>query len=98
MGLLASGSLEECPCWYLFAIGSPALRKVPRALILFLLRCWCVFVFFTLTDRALTVFSNIRDCQSGTVLYCSVRGLLERRISEEHLQSSNESIKKLKHG
>ena len=26
----------------------------------------CVFVFFTLTDRASSILSNIRGCQSGT--------------------------------
>ena len=49
-----------------------------------------VVVFFTLTDRASTIPSNIRDCQSGTV-----RGLLDRKRSEEHhhLHGSNESMK-----
>ena len=28
-------------------------------------------MFFTLTDRASTIPSNIRGCQSGTVLYCT---------------------------
>ena len=42
-----------------------------------------VAVFFTLTDRVSTIPSNIRGCQSG--------GLLDRKRSEKHLQSSNES-------
>ena len=48
-----------------------------------------VVVFFTLTDRP----------QPYTVIYVvanPVRGLLDRKISEEHLQSSNKSIKKKK--
>ena len=45
-----------------------------------------VVVFFTLTDRASTMPSNIRGCQSGMV-----RGLLDRKRLEEHLPSSNES-------
>ena len=45
-----------------------------------------VVVFFTLTDRASTIPSNIRGRQSGTVV---VRSPLDRKISGEHLQSSN---------
>ena len=46
-------------------------------------------MFSKLTDRASIITSNIlRGCQSGTV-----RGLLDRNISEGHLQSSNESMK-----
>ena len=48
-------------------------------------------VFFTLTDRASTIPSNIRGCKSLVV-----RGLLDRKKSEEHLQSSNESMMKTK--
>ena len=47
-----------------------------------------VVVFFTLTDRASTIIpSNTRGCQP-------VRGLLDRKRSEEHLPSSNESKRK----
>ena len=69
-----------------------------------------VVVFFTLTDRASTISSNIRGCflllfssqypigpQPYPVLYVvanPVRGLLGRKRSEEHLPSSNESNKK----
>ena len=42
-----------------------------------------VVVFFTLTDRASTIPSNM--------VANPVRGLLDRKISEEHLPSSNES-------
>ena len=45
----------------------------------------CAVVFFTLTDRASTVPSKIY------VVANPVRGLLDRKRSEEHLQSSNES-------
>ena len=57
--------------------------------VFYLLCVYVVVVFFTLTDRASTIPSNTRGCQSGTV-----RGLLDRKRSEEYLQSSNESIKK----
>ena len=40
-------------------------------------------MFFTLTDRASTIY----------VVTSPVRGLLDRKISEEHLRSSNESTK-----
>ena len=46
-----------------------------------------VVVFFTLTDRASTIPSNIRGSNP-------VRGLLDRERSEEHLPSSNESKRK----
>ena len=48
-----------------------------------------VLVFFTLlTDRASTIPSNIRGVANP------VRGLLDRKRSQEHhLQSSNESMK-----
>ena len=49
-----------------------------------------VVVFFTLTDRASTIPSNTRGCQSGT------RSAGQKR-SEEHLPSSNESKEKHKH-
>ena len=48
-----------------------------------------VVVFFTFTDRVSTVPSIIRG-------YNPVRGLLDRKRSEEHLQSSNESKTKTK--
>ena len=48
-----------------------------------------VVVFFTLTDRASTIPSNI-----VYVVANPVRGLLDRKRSEEHLQSSNESKRK----
>ena len=51
-----------------------------------------VVVFFTLTDRASTIPSNTRGCQSGTYVICWT----EKR-SEEHLPSSNESKEKHKH-
>ena len=44
-------------------------------------------VFFTLTDRASNISSTIRGCQSGTV-----SGLLDRKRSEEHLQSFSKSM------
>ena len=47
---------------------------------------YVVFAFVTMTHRALTIPSNIRG-------YQSVRGLLDRIKSEEHLQSSNGSKK-----
>ena len=53
-------------------------------------RCVCVgvFVFFTLTDRASTISSNI------TRLPNPIRGLLDRKRSEKHhLQVSIEGIK-----
>ena len=46
-----------------------------------------VVVFFTLTDRASTIPSNTRGCQSGT-------WSTGQKRSEEHLPSSNESIRK----
>ena len=46
-----------------------------------------VVVFFTLTDRASTTPSNILY-----VIANPVRGLVDRKTSEEHLQSSNESM------
>ena len=49
---------------------------------------WVVVVFFTLTDRASTIPSNTRGCQSGTFVCWT-----EKR-SEEHLPSSNESKRK----
>ena len=42
-------------------------------------------MFFTLTDRASTIYKY--------VVANPVRGLLDRKRSEGHLQSSNESIK-----
>ena len=51
-----------------------------------------VVVFFTLTDRASTIPSNIRGCQSGTV-----RGLLDRKRSEEHLQAPMRASKTQQH-
>ena len=51
-----------------------------------------VVVFFTLTDRASTIPSNTRGCQSGTWS----AGQKKKR-SEEHLPSSNESKEKHKH-
>ena len=42
-------------------------------------------MFFTSTDRASTIPSNI---------LLSIRDLLDRKISEEHLHSSNKSIYK----
>ena len=49
-----------------------------------------VCLLFMLTDRALTIPSNICGGQFGT------RGLLNRKISEEHLQSSQREHKKHK--
>ena len=49
-----------------------------------------VVVFFTLTDRASTIPSNTRGCQSGT-------WSAGQKRSEEHLPSSNESKEKHKH-
>ena len=46
-----------------------------------------VDVFVTLTDRASTIPSSI------VLIANPVRSLLDRKISEEHLQSSNESMK-----
>ena len=48
-----------------------------------------VAVFFTITDRASIIPSNILAMVASPV----VRGLLDRERSEGHLQSSNESIK-----
>ena len=53
--------------------------------------CVYVCVFFALTDRASTIPSNILYGVANPV-----RGLLESEKSEEHKQSSNESIKKKK--
>ena len=50
-----------------------------------------VVVFFTLTDRASTIPSNTRGCQSGTW------SAGQKKRSEEHLPSSNESKEKHKH-
>ena len=51
--------------------------------------CVYVCVFFALTDRASTIPSNILYGVANPV-----RGLLDSEKSEEHIQSSNESIKK----
>ena len=51
----------------------------------------CV-VFSTLPDRALTILSNILLC----VVANPVRGLLDRKRSEEHLQRSKQSMGKKK--
>ena len=51
--------------------------------------CCCV-VFFTLTDRASTIPNNTRGCQSGTW------SAGQKKKSEEHLPSSNESKEKHK--
>ena len=49
-----------------------------------------VCAFFTLTDRASTMFGSIRACQSDT------RSAVGRKLSNEHyLQGSNDSIKLL---
>ena len=50
-----------------------------------------VVVFFTLTDRASTIPSKTRGCQSGTW------SAGQKKKSEEHLPSSNESKAKHKH-
>ena len=50
--------------------------------------CVCVCVFLTFTDRASTLPSNIRSWQSGSTWSTG----LDRKRSEEHLQSSNESM------
>ena len=47
--------------------------------------CCCVVMFFTLTDRASTIYKY--------VVANPVRDLLDRKRSGGHLQSSNESIK-----
>ena len=54
-----------------------------------MLRQNVVVVFFTLTDRASTIPINTRGANP-------VRGLLDRKRSEEHLPSSNESKRKHK--
>ena len=60
-------------------------ERPPRPNPLYLL---LICVFFILIDLASTIPINARGCESGTV-----RGLLDRKILEEHLQSSNESIR-----
>ena len=55
--------------------------------------CMCVCMFFTLTDRASTIPSSIIYVVANPVV---VRGLLDRKRSEEYLQSSNEIMKKKK--
>ena len=55
--------------------------------------CVCVYVFFILTHRALTIPSNTLLYAVVPIRYCTVRGLLDSKRSQEHLQSSNESIK-----
>ena len=49
-----------------------------------------VVVFFTLTDRASTIPSNTRGCQSGTW------SAGQKKIRGTHLPSSNESKEKHK--
>ena len=55
--------------------------------------CMCVCMFFTLTDRASTIPNSIIYVVANPVV---VRGLLDRKRSEEYLQSSNEIMKKKK--
>ena len=52
--------LENCPITFVIHIE----RKISTRLVIYL--CIIVVVFFTLTDRASTIPSNIRGCQSGT--------------------------------
>ena len=51
-----------------------------------------VVAVFTLTDRASTIPSNIRGCQSRTC----VPGLLDRKRSQEHLQREQKNTTKSK--
>ena len=45
----------------------PVVRVIRTNIVLHRYHCCCrVVVFFKLTDRASTIPSNIRDCQSGT--------------------------------